>query len=96
MSCEECELRQNDTPIAYYRWDVANIAMKGCDKHLREIFDVLNLFQNASREGKLPLLLHPESWQNLFHCIRHSTIKSEGNFWAAIQEIERQFEEQIK
>lgn len=90
MSCKECKASQETMLIAYYRWDVANIAMKGCSKHLREIFDVLNLYQNASREGKIPLLLHPDSWQNIFGCIRKSTIKSEGNFWAAIQEIERQ------
>lgn len=94
MSCEECKASQKMTPIAYYRWDVANIAMKGCSKHLREIFEVLNLYQTASREGKKPLLLHPDSWQNLFDCIRKSSIKSEGNFWVAIQEIERQFKEQ--
>ena len=96
MSCKDCEIKQEKSPIAYYRWDVANVALKGCDKHLREIFDVLNLFQNASRKGKLPLLLHPDSWQNIFECIRNSKLNTEGNFWAAIQEIERQLEEQMK
>lgn len=94
MSCEDCEKRQEETPIAYYRWKEANIALKGCDKHLREIFKVLNFWQNASRTGKMGLLLHPDSWKNLIKCIRHSKIESKGNFWAAVQELERQFGEQ--
>ncbi len=94
MSCKDCEKRQEESPIAFYRWGVANIALKGCDKHLKEVFEVLNFWQNASREGKVGLLLHPESWENLFNCIRESRINSEGNFWAALQEIERQFSEE--
>ena len=46
MSCEECEHEQDEAKrIAYYRWKTANIAMIGCNQHLREIFDVLNEFQ---------------------------------------------------
>lgn len=45
MSCEDCEKRQNENKTAYYRWKTANIAMSGCDKHLREIFDALNNLQ---------------------------------------------------
>ena len=90
MSCEDCKKAQEQSGIAYYRWGISNIAMKGCDKHLREIFVALTFWQDASRKGKVGLLLHPESWQNLFSCIRNSTIKTEGNFWAAIQELERQ------
>lgn len=93
MICTDCKEKQEESATAFYRWGIANIALKGCDKHLIEIFDVLNLYQNASRPGKLPLLLHPDSWKNIFVCIRNSTIKSEGNFWAAIQEIERQLDE---
>ncbi len=96
MSCEDCKKAQEKDPIAYYRWGTANIALKGCDEHLTGIFVALNFYQNASREGKVGLLLHPESWENLFGCIRESRINSEGNFWAALQEIERQFEELSK
>ncbi len=43
MSCENCEKENgNGEGIAYYRWKNANIGMMGCNKHLREIFKVLN------------------------------------------------------
>lgn len=45
MSCEDCEKTQKEPGIAWYRWKVANIAMKACDKHLREIFEVLTQWQ---------------------------------------------------
>jgi hypothetical protein len=46
MSCEECEKAQEDSRlVAYYRWKNANVAMIGCDKHLREIFDALKAAQ---------------------------------------------------
>lgn len=45
MSCKECIKQQEEPGIAWYRWKIANVAMKGCDKHLREIFDVLTKHQ---------------------------------------------------
>lgn len=93
MGCKDCEKRQEESLTAYYRWKTSNMALNGCDKHLREVFEVLNFWQKASREGTVGLLLRPESWENLFNCIRESRINSEGNFWAALQEIERQFAE---
>jgi hypothetical protein len=96
MSCEECEKIQASDKSAFYRWRTANIEIRGCVKHLREIFGVLSFFQKASRLGKVGLMLHPGSWQNIFDCIRNSKIKSEGNFWASIQEVERQFDEMRK
>lgn len=42
MSCEKCEEKQESGMVAYYRWKTANIAMIGCEFHLREVFDVLN------------------------------------------------------
>ena len=95
MSCEDCIKYQAENKSAFFRfrWGNANIEMRGCYKHLKEIFEVLRFWQNASYEGKIWLLLRPESWENLFLCIRNSTIKSEGNFWAAVQELERQFQE---
>jgi len=41
----------------------------------------------------MKLELFESSWSNLFKVIRQSNIKSEGNFWAAVQRLERQFEE---
>jgi len=46
MSCEHCENHQEKTSLsAYYRWKKANVELRGCDEHLREIFDVLNKHQ---------------------------------------------------
>ncbi len=50
MSCEECEKRQNEPGVAYYRWGKANVGMIGCDKHLREIFDVLSKYQRKQEQ----------------------------------------------
>lgn len=45
MSCENCEKAQEYERFTYYRWKTANIEFRGCDEHLREIFDVLNEYQ---------------------------------------------------
>lgn len=42
----------------------------------------------------IKLILKTESWENLFRVIRQSEIKSEGNFWASVQSLESQFEEE--
>lgn len=65
MGCRDCEQAQNqgefagdlvvradDSGLAYYRWKNANIAMQGCDKHLREIFDVLTEYQERANRAK--------------------------------------------
>jgi len=43
---------------------------------------------------RIKLELMDTSWDNLFHCLRKldTKISSEGNFWAAIQELERQLD----
>jgi hypothetical protein len=41
MGCPDCEKAQAGNLVAYYRWKNANVAMMGCDKHLKEIFAVL-------------------------------------------------------
>lgn len=92
MGCKECEVSQTVPASAFFRWGRANVGMRGCDHHLREIFDVLRSHQTSNCEGKVGLLLRPESWVNLFECIRKSSINSKGNFWAAVQELERQAE----
>ncbi len=48
MSCEDCEKAQKEPGVAYYRWKVANIAMKACKKHLLEIFAVLTQYQREN------------------------------------------------
>lgn len=39
------------------------------------------------------LALWPDSWQNIFECLhaKGTKVESSGNFWAAIQQLERQF-----
>ena len=53
MSCEKCEeFQAREGVSAFYRWKTANIEIRGCDEHLREIFDVLTEYQRKSTEGK--------------------------------------------
>ena len=49
MSCEECEKFQEENKIAYYRWGIANVAIIGCPKHLKEIFTALNKIQSEKK-----------------------------------------------
>ena len=48
MSCKDCEKSQETGLVAYYRWKTANIGVTGCEKHIREVFDVLNREQKES------------------------------------------------
>lgn len=50
MSCIDCE----DKPIrgAYYRWKTANVEIVACEKHWKEIREVLNKFQKEEYEKK--------------------------------------------
>jgi hypothetical protein len=50
MSCKKCDERQDQNIVAYYRWKNANIAMSGCDEHLREIFNALEFAQSAKEK----------------------------------------------
>ncbi len=45
-------------------------------------------------DDEIGLRLRATSWENLFDCLHRAgtQIKSEGNFWAAVQELERQFD----
>ena len=43
---------------------------------------------------KKSIELNEDSWNNLIECIRASQIKSKGNFWASVQCIEEQLEEE--
>ena len=41
----------------------------------------------------MKLGLMKSSWENLFEVIRKNNLDTTGNFWAAVQHLERQFEE---
>lgn len=49
MSCLDCEAEQDKVfdrtrengRVAYFRWKTANLAVIGCEEHLREVFEVL-------------------------------------------------------
>ena len=47
-----------------------------------------------SSEFSVSLVLKESSWLNLIECIRskNTNIDTRGNFWAAIQEMERQLQ----
>lgn len=49
MACEKCEQAQEKPTSAFYRWKTANIEVRGCDEHLRELFDALNKVQEEQR-----------------------------------------------
>ncbi len=47
MSCNDCREAQNEGMIAPYRWGIANIDVSGCNKHVKELFNVLNAHQQG-------------------------------------------------
>ena len=52
MSCKRCDDAQDNVGVsAFYRWKHANIEVRGCDEHLREIFDTLNAKQAEERKA---------------------------------------------
>lgn len=42
MSCQKCEDFQESASSAYYRLDIANIEVRGCNEHLKKMFLKLN------------------------------------------------------
>lgn len=44
----------------------------------------------------MELELKEESWLNIFDVIRNNNLKVSGNFWAAIQRLEEQYENKRK
>lgn len=54
--------------------------------------------EDPREDGRVSIWLKPDSWQNLFAVIRsrETHIDSVGNFWAAVQEAERQLAEQTR
>lgn len=41
MSCQDCENAQATDLSAFFRWRNANIEVRGCERHVSEIFAVL-------------------------------------------------------
>lgn len=54
MSCQDCDDWQNSDKTTYYRWKNANVEMRGCNKHLVEIFDALSVVQKAREKSITP------------------------------------------
>jgi hypothetical protein len=55
MSCKKCEQFQDSQNTSYYRWKNANIEIRGCDEHLKEIFEILNHAQDEERKKQAGL-----------------------------------------
>jgi len=49
MSCDNCEHHDVKT---FYRWKNANIEMRGCREHLRQVMDALNEYQSGDQDGE--------------------------------------------
>ena len=41
MGCEACNKFQASSQTSYFRWKTANIEIRACEQHLREVFEVL-------------------------------------------------------
>lgn len=44
-NCQKCEVTRHQFIKFLYRWKDANIEMKGCARHIKQIFDILNKAQ---------------------------------------------------
>lgn len=53
MSCDKCEEFQDSDMTSYYRWKNANIEIRGCDEHLREIFSMLDKLQKTIQNEEI-------------------------------------------
>ena len=51
MSCQDCKEAQNQGMVAPYRFGIANIDVLGCRKHVKEVFDILNVHQGQPSGG---------------------------------------------
>ena len=50
MTCEECDKMQNETTDSYYfRWNIANIEIRACPKHAKEVMDYLKESKKAQK-----------------------------------------------
>ncbi len=41
MSCNNCDKAQEGSTSAYFRWKNANIELRGCGQHLRQVIQAL-------------------------------------------------------
>ena len=55
MSCSDCEKFQHSDKTSYYRWGTATIEVRGCAKHLKEVFAALNKAQKTPAQ-------EPQEW----------------------------------
>ena len=54
MSCENCENDQEYKFPAYYRWKDADIEIRGCERHIREVMIALDIIQERLVNEKPP------------------------------------------
>lgn len=50
MSCKECEAFQGGTRSYPFRWGRATVLLLACERHAKEIFDVLKRHMQESRD----------------------------------------------
>ena len=70
MGCKDCQIRQDGTTSAFYRWDVANIEIRGCRKHIGEVMAALSEHDALKAENKklreaLKETVHRLRWVNV-------------------------------
>jgi len=51
MSCKACDEFQKSDKTSYYRFGIANLEIRACEEHLKEVFDTLNRAQTEGVEG---------------------------------------------
>ena len=47
MTCNDCETTPRTT---YFRWGTTNLGLCACDKHLKEVMDVLRTAQKRRKK----------------------------------------------
>lgn len=50
---------------------------------------------NTDKNSDVTITLKRSSWINISNSVRQSDIKTVGNFWTAIQNIEQQLEDKV-
>jgi len=52
MSCENCQKAQDKGRPYYFRWKKANIALLGCEEHIKEVMEWLRKFYEEKGRKK--------------------------------------------
>ena len=54
MSCKDCDEFQRGTGTSYFRWGTANIEVRACSRHLKEVYAALreHLKQEVIKENE--------------------------------------------